>query len=1227
MKILTLRLKNINALQGEWKIDFTAAPFDRSSLFAITGPTGAGKTTLLDAICLALYHRTPRLDRTPGQDLMTRHTAESLAEVEFEVKGVGYRAFWSQRRAKNHPEGKLQDIKVELARIGDGVILADKISDKLRLTSELTGLDFARFTKSVLLAQGDFAAFLNADAKQRAELLEELTGTDIYGHISATIFEHHKHVKSDLDILQARAAAIELLTESQLAQLNAQQLAQQSELARLNDLQAREQQHHAWLTGHRQRTDELTKTETGRHTTAAVIHESAESLGRLARGEPAETLRPLLDGLQTCIQSQTRQHDDLIAADARQNQLQQTLQPLRTGLETALQACNQQAEYQQQQQQLIDEQIVPLDQKIAGLDQLTGQQQQQNQRLTGQQQQRQAMLEITELQQRQAMSLATETESYLRQHARCQQWGERLPLWRENLAYHRREQHEISELTRQTDTLTGELRERETARQCAQDTANQIRQNVDTAHTELASLQQQRQTLETEYSETDLRAELQQSQQHSILRARLATLCAQIEPLNRDLLRQQQIETQLQRECANLTESLGGQLRIQADKTALLEEVRARYLLEQQIVSLEQHRKTLQPGIPCPVCGAIEHPGIDAYQAMRPEETDRRRLALDKEVKDINASVVAAQTRHDMLQTQLHQVSQELSRLQTQSTTLGENWQQTTAALGVNLSAEDTLAVNDWLTRHDTHEQGLVQRLDARRLLNQRWQTARDAFNEANTRWQQAEGKLTLASQQRDAASQTLFDAQQRRQSQQRQIAERERQRGEAIAQLGLTMPPDGDMDQWLTDRQAEWHQWQDHRQREQEVNNQLAALNGELANQREILADLAQQIRHMTDQHQQTLSTLGQLRESRIQLGGDLSVALLGARLRSRAQELEQTRRQAEQQLQQAEEQLHRLTGNIDAQRRQLATFTEQTQRAQTALDEALASSAFANTAELRAALLPTQERDRLQKLRDHLEQRRQQADILWRQAEHRLHQWSAERPASLDAGTDLPAVEQHLADLQTRCWEQARLSGQIQQQLANHQQHCLDQQTLLQEIMQSERHYADWSYLNELIGSKEGDKFRKFAQGLTLEHLIYLANQQLSRLHGRYQLQRKSAAELELEVVDTWQGDAVRDTRTLSGGESFLVSLALALALSDLVSHKTRIDSLFLDEGFGTLDAQTLDIALDALDSLNATGKTIGVISHVEAMKERIPVQIKVKKVNGLGLSRLDARFAVHQ
>ena len=145
MKILSLRLKNLNSLKGEWKIDFTQEPFKDNGLFAITGPTGAGKTTLLDAICLALYHRTPRMSAVSasGNELMTRHTADCLAEVEFSVKGQRYRAFWSQRRARERVEGALQAPKVELAEIdsatGEGSILSSMISEKLRLTESLTG--------------------------------------------------------------------------------------------------------------------------------------------------------------------------------------------------------------------------------------------------------------------------------------------------------------------------------------------------------------------------------------------------------------------------------------------------------------------------------------------------------------------------------------------------------------------------------------------------------------------------------------------------------------------------------------------------------------------------------------------------------------------------------------------------------------------------------------------------------------------------------------------------------------------------------------------------------------------------------------------------------------------------------------------------------------------------------------------------------------------------------
>lgn len=304
----------------------------------------------------------------------------------------------------------------------------------------------------------------------------------------------------------------------------------------------------------------------------------------------------------------------------------------------------------------------------------------------------------------------------------------------------------------------------------------------------------------------------------------------------------------------------------------------------------------------------------------------------------------------------------------------------------------------------------------------------------------------------------------------------------------------------------------------------------------------------------------------------------------------------------------------------------TEETARvhqSQTQFTTALAASRFNDREAFLAALLDDETAQRLTQLKQSLEQQLQQATVLCEQATQQQQAHLALRPQGSDA--DGPTLQTQLHALAQRLRDNTTRQGEIRQQLRQDNESRQQQQALGQQIAEATQLADDWGYLNSLIGSSTGDRFRKFAQGLTLDNLVWLANQQLNRLHGRYLLQRKASEALELEVVDTWQADAVRDTRTLSGGESFLVSLALALALSDLVSHKTRIDSLFLDEGFGTLDSETLDTALDALDALNASGKIIGVISHVEAMKERIPVQIKVKKINGLGYSRLDRVFAV--
>src|SRR5699024_8562198 len=139
------------------------------------------------------------------------------------------------------------------------------------------------------------------------------------------------------------------------------------------------------------------------------------------------------------------------------------------------------------------------------------------------------------------------------------------------------------------------------------------------------------------------------------------------------------------------------------------------------------------------------------------------------------------------------------------------------------------------------------------------------------------------------------------------------------------------------------------------------------------------------------------------------------------------------------------------------------------------------------------------------------------------------------------------------------------------------------------------------------------------------YYANQQMQNMSDRYLLQQEQTNPLLLNVIDNYQGGIVRSTQNLSGGESFIISLALALGLSQMASHNIRVDSLFLDEGFGTLDEESLDIALDTLTSLQQEGKLIGVISHVQALKERILTQIQVTKLSG-GFSKITGQGCYH-
>ena len=244
MKLLELRFKNLNSLYGEWIIDFTHPEYISNGIFALTGPTGAGKSTILDAICLALYGATPRLGRITksNNEIMSRQTGSCYAEVLFASKAGRFRCHWEQRRARNRADGNLQDAEHQILDADTGKPIETMKSRVGIVIEEKTGMDFDRFTRSILLAQGSFDSFLKADSEQKSKILEQITGTEIYSEISIRVHERHKVEQEKLKQLQSGALDIVVLEAEQ-------------EAALLKELEEKLQQESA-LTGNLSKTND-----------------------------------------------------------------------------------------------------------------------------------------------------------------------------------------------------------------------------------------------------------------------------------------------------------------------------------------------------------------------------------------------------------------------------------------------------------------------------------------------------------------------------------------------------------------------------------------------------------------------------------------------------------------------------------------------------------------------------------------------------------------------------------------------------------------------------------------------------------------------------------------------------------------------------------------------------------------------------------------------------------
>lgn len=1212
MKILAIRLKNLASLAGPFEIDFTAEPLASAGLFAITGPTGAGKSTLLDALCLALFGAVPRLGDTgqakmPDADsdisigdprtLLRRGTGGGYAEVDFVgVSGRRYRARWEANRARDKASGKLQNSRQSLIDLDSDQLLASQKTEYKTQLELALGLNFEQFTRAVLLAQSEFSAFLKANDNERSELLEKLTDTELYTQLGRRAFDKAKDARDVHKQLQDQATGVVPLAPEARAELDQQLTEAQQQLktqqAQLKQLELQ----HTWLKELREWQErQLSATE---QLQQAQQHwdnqgQQRQDLSRLdqlapqrhqfaRQAELGTLLTPLAAQIQQHLEQQTTLH-------ARQEQAQQQQAAAQVALADALRhetdavpLLRQAFEEQNTLAHLTKDLAKRSDEKL----------QQETARSEGQ-----ALLNgLLEKQAQVAgrlQRLATELERSTAFAPLSDAWG----------AYRDRLQQLM---------LIGNRLNK------GQSELPQLEQRATTAAEKFS---QQREAFDLLYQEAG-------AEPHAV--AEQVQLLASLLQDNRkqqrafeDLTRLWDSQQQLDQQTAALTQKLADaqQQREQLNQTGLQTKAEltvaeqtlsvTKQLLERQRMarsaSVEELREQLQDDQPCPVCGSHEHPyhQPEALLQSLGRHDESEEATAQKAVDTLKEKLTELRGEVGGLIAQQKEFLQQQELLATQQQGLAPSLQ--AHPLSASLFNQDAAKRSAWLTQQlaqltqsvtqDEQRQGALLNLQQNAgRLQQQLQAAQDASQQAR---------------------QLLVD-QQRELSNDRERLDEELQ---AFASLlptetleGLRREPAAtfmQLDQHISQRLEQLGHQRDELTEQQERQQALEKEQTHQQHRQQQLDALLHQVNELSAQQQAAQEKLGAL------LGEHASAEQWQQQLDDAVAQSRQSESDASQQLQDIRNSLIQLAADLKSQQERQQALTAEQQTLDARVDEWRALHPELDEAGL-TRLLAFDDRQ-VNALRQQLqlsEKAVEQARVLLQEREQRLAEHQALHNGNLETeqlNSALAALNQQLADSEKHCAELRARQSEDQRRLdANH--------VLGEHIAKAYDEWQRWARLNALIGSSTGDTFRKIAQAYNLDLLVHHANVQLRQLVRRYRLKRGGSM-LGLLVMDTEMGDELRSVHSLSGGETFLVSLALALGLASMASSTLKIESLFIDEGFGSLDPESLQLAMDALDGLQAQGRKVAVISHVQEMHERIPVQIQVKR-QGNGLSTLEVK-----
>ncbi|AYA69651.1 ATP-dependent dsDNA exonuclease [Acinetobacter sp. WCHA55] len=1195
MNILSIRIKNLASLSGEHLIDFESDPLASAGLIAIVGKTGAGKSTILDAMCLALFNRIPRLKDSDGKlqdvdgsELLTnspltvlrRGTAHGYAELCFIAQDQKrYIARWELKRSREKADGKLQSVQRSLKCVTDGVVVADKAKAVDENIKRITQLSFEQFTRAVLLAQSEVTVFLKARDNERGELLEYLTNSAIFGKIGQLAYEKTKSVATQRKELENVLGHIELLTDEQVTALSTQFQQCDRDYKQLEAQKSLLEKQQQWFERKHKLDSEIISKQQLFNTQNKLQQDLAHEREHLARLEifsevravvfQQQQLHQTMQQLMPHIQQQQQLFDHLqlkfesekaqfIQAEMAVNGLQQFEITHHDAL-NEVRKCIQERDFIGTEFKKTQEKLQALEQSKLPLTQHQQKLEQQIQHIDRQQIECKQQLESSQQFVNLDKGLIAHTqqlEQFIHQYQKIE--------------------HQLG-ASAQAEHRLG--LEKEQLQQSIQQFGT-----IEQLEIKVVQTQQQRELKINQLSQLEL---IQQKiQQFFDLQAESTGQQVQLD----------NAKTQLQAVQRNSRQAE------QAFQAAKSERIQLQGVLQQQRLlhaeNIEDLRRALQEGKPCLVCGSISHPFkeedttlskalFELQQQQEQQATLREQNCFD-DWQYAQQQLTKLNTEIEQRQTLIQQLSEKMSTLQqvliehSQTANMVLNFTRTASELKTQFIQMAEQYHSDLQQLKQQSEQ-FQHNIKTQQKYIQNLQQMEHLLQTANGLHNQVQHIVQCFSETEKVAwqQQTTQTAQ--------QILVRLNTRLQQLQQL------------------EQWHQ--QHEQTTQQFKtNQLNIENTS---------------RHIAETHEQ-LNEIKQKGQQNTEIANQLIQQMTGLtdiKANEWLIQHDQHRQQTQSHYQQLKQHFDQLRHQFEQEKNHLEQLKAQLQQNQTS------ASQVENTLQHWLNAHPDFHKSDLDMLaqissaqEQHIRQKLQHAERLVNEAHAALKTMQEQLSEHLSHQPEIdPAqLQQQMQEHQTALQTQLEIRDQLKLKLELHQQNVAKQKQFADQIQAIQQEEHRWGKISGLMGDATGKKFRDYAQQYNLDILLEHANQQLNQLSQRYTLKRLDHS-LSLAIIDHDMDGETRSVASLSGGESFLTALALSLAIANMASGSMKIESLFIDEGFGTLDASSLHMVMNALDQLQNQGRKVVLISHIQEMHERIPVQIQVKAL-GAGASTIE-------